>query len=87
MMFIGYSLSDWNLRIIMRNIAEGIKSAATSHCSIQVTPTGIKPEDENKVKEYLKSYFETIQKVNLRIFWGSAIDFCQALSEKQGTIG
>jgi len=80
--FIGYSLSDWNLRIILRRIAYSMKSAARTHCSIQLTPTDIKIDDEYKVKKYLKSYFEIIQGVNLKIFWGTALDFCIGLSEK-----
>ena len=81
-MFIGYSLSDWNLRIILRQIAYSLKSTSTTHCSIQLTPTGIKTGDESKIKEYLKTYFETIQGVFLKVFWGTAIDFCHTLSEK-----
>jgi hypothetical protein len=81
--FIGYSLSDWNLRIILRKIADSMKSASRTHCSSQLTPTGIKIEDENKIKEYLKSYFEIIQGgVSLKLFWGTAADFCHGLAEK-----
>lgn len=82
--FIGYSLSDWNLRIILRKIAEGMKSVSRTHCSIQLAPTGFKIDDESKIREYLKSYFEIIQGgVNLKVFWGTAIDFCHTLSEKR----
>jgi SIR2-like domain len=81
--FIGYSLSDWNLRIILRKIADDLKSASMTHCSIQLTPTDIKSGYENKIKEYLKSYFQIIQGgISLKVFWGTAIDFCQTLSEK-----
>jgi len=62
-----------------------MKSAARTHCSIQLTPTDIKAEDEHKIKEYLKSYFEIIQGVSLKIFWGTALDFCLRLSEKSKT--
>jgi hypothetical protein len=86
-MFIGYSLSDWNLRIILRKIADSMKSASRTHCSIQLTPTGIRVEDENKIRDYLKSYFEIIQGVSLKVFWGSAIDFCHTLSEKSKNLG
>ena len=81
-MFIGYSLSDWNLRIILRKIAEDMNSAASTHCSIQLTPTDVKPGNEGNVKEYLKTYFETLQSVKLNIFWGTAVHFCHTLSEK-----
>jgi hypothetical protein len=81
-LFIGYSLSDWNLRIILRKIADSMKSASRTHCSIQLTPAGIKIENERKIKEYLKSYFEIIQGVSLKLYWGTAIDFCRDLSEK-----
>jgi SIR2-like domain len=82
MIFIGYSLSDWNLRIIFRKIAQGIKSVVPNHCSIQLSPTDVKIEEEKIIKEYLKSYFQIIQGVNLNVFWGTAIDFCHMLSEK-----
>jgi hypothetical protein len=81
-MFIGYSLSDWNLRIILRKMAYSMKSTSTTHCSIQLIPTDVKPGYENKIKDDLKSYFQIIQGVNLNIFWGTAIDFCHTLSEK-----
>jgi hypothetical protein len=84
-LFIGYSLSDWNLRIILRKIAYSMKSAARTHCSIQLTPTDIEVKDEAKVKKHLKSYFEIIQGVNLKIFWGTALNFCLKLSEKSKT--
>ena len=87
MIFIGYSLSDWNLRIIFRKIALGIKSVVPNHCSIQLSPTDIKIEDQQKIKEYLKSYFQVIQGVNLNIFWGNAIDFCKILAKKMKNHG
>jgi hypothetical protein len=81
--FIGYSLSDWNLRIILRKIAAGINSVVPIHCSIQLAPADIKFEDESeKIREYVKKYLETMQKVNLKIFWGNAIDFCNKLAEQ-----
>ena len=70
-MFIGYSLSDWNLRIILRRIAAAVKSVVPIHCSIQLPPTDIKSVDEiEKIKEYLKKYLEAIQQVNLKILLG-----------------
>jgi hypothetical protein len=87
LVFIGYSLSDWNLRIILRRIAEGMKSASRTHCSIQLTPTGIQSIGEDKIKEYLSSYLEIIQGVKLKIFWGNALDFCNQLSEKNKKYG
>ena len=80
--FIGYSMSDWNLRIILRKIADGMKSASTKHCSIQLTPSDIKREHEKNIKNYLKAYFEIFHGVNLNLFWGTANDFCHMLSEK-----
>jgi ribosomal protein S17E len=83
--FIGYSFSDWNLRIILRKIATAINSLVPLHISIQLAPTEITDKSENErneIREYLTKYLEAIQKVNLRIFWGDAFDFCNRLAEQ-----
>jgi SIR2-like domain len=82
--FIGYSLSDWNLRIVLRTITESMKSASMTNCSIQLTPTGIKIKDMDEIRKYLQKYLEIIQggKTELKIFWGTATEFCTALSQR-----
>lgn len=53
--YIGYRLSDWNLRIILRKITDGMRSASTKHCSIQLIQSDIESRHAKNIKELLKS--------------------------------
>lgn len=79
LLFIGYGLRDWNLRLLLRAL---VKSADVSTIKIGVS-VQLEPDDEvvdeigkAAAIEYLEKYFEGL---NIRVFWGSAQEFLAKL--------
>lgn len=82
LLFLGYSIADWDFRVLFRSIAKMVeRSVSQAHVSVQLEPvTRDAGEDERKkVREYLDRYFSD-QKI--RVFWGTARDFVQQLRAK-----
>lgn len=83
LLFIGYSLSDWNFRVLFRGlIGSGGSSHAYPSIAVQLTPSSLSDNSENgkkRAQEYLNEYFTTIQKVNVKVYWGDIKEFSTEL--------
>jgi hypothetical protein len=73
-LFIGYGLKDWNIRVLMRAIRR--KRAATSIASFAIQR---RPTDEGLAKEWEESVVYWDKKEGLRCFDMDAADFCTEL--------
>jgi hypothetical protein len=72
LLFMGYSLSDTNFRVIFRGLVEG-KSARKMSITVQL------PNKNPKVVEYLTKYFGGS---GIRVYWGTAREFVQELKTR-----
>lgn len=81
LLFVGYSFSDFNFRVLFRLIAGGLeRSLKRLHVAVQLPPEpelGISPD---VVQRYLNSYFE--EGMNVRVYWGTAREFARDLRER-----
>jgi hypothetical protein len=78
---VGYSLSDWNFRVLFRSVVSYLEiSTRRVHISVQLSPLKNKASDEQKrsAEQYLNSYFS---KLDIRVYWGDARDFARELRE------
>ena len=82
LLFVGYSLEDWNFRVLMRQLMK--QQNVTRHeqalsLSIQLSDTDIEPEQRDKAERFLADYLGTSA---IRIYWGQATPFLEALGER-----
>ncbi|SRR6266487_3254088 len=82
LLFIGYSLADWDFRVIYRGL---IMSMARSQRRVSITvqlPPSSKSSSQEQVQGYLDDYFE---KDEMRVYWGTAREFAQELRTRWET--
>lgn len=74
LLFLGYSFSDWNFRVLFRMMANYIdRSFERTHISVQLDPF----DNQNRAAlDYLSKYFA---KLNIRVYWGPCDQFVAKL--------
>jgi hypothetical protein len=79
LLFVGYSLADWNFRVLFRSIFSSISSMTNLIIAVQLRPTDVKSEDD--AMEYLSKYFGSVlgKDIRVRVYWGEATEFAKAL--------
>ena len=76
LLFIGYSLKDWNFRILFRVFKSTLeKSLTRSHVSVQLIPDGL----DSSYTLYLEKYFN---KIDVKVYWGTAKNFAKELGDR-----
>jgi hypothetical protein len=85
LLFVGYSLADWSFRVLFRGLigSMGGTLGATS-IAVQLDPPAADPSEQGRVRarRYLDQYFEKIQTIKVRIYWGDVREFAQKLRER-----
>lgn len=79
LLFVGYSLNDWNFRVLFRSVVGYLeKSLLRAHISVQLVPVKDTASEEQKqsAEDYLNRYFDNLK---IRIYWGTAKEFAQDL--------
>jgi len=82
LLFIGYSLSDWNFRVLFRSVVGYLeKSLLRAHISVQLAPVknDASEDQRRKAEEYLNRYFDNLK---IRVYWGTAREFAAELRER-----
>jgi hypothetical protein len=74
LLFVGYSLADWDFRVVLRGILSRLqKSEKGLNVTVQL------PRDDPQQEKYLEEYFRGLFEV--KVFWGTAREFAQELRE------
>lgn len=74
-LFIGYRLADWNFRVLFQSLRASLKSMNVA----VLLPPGDSAENRKRAKDYLNRYYKSL---DLRIYWGTARDFCRELRQR-----
>jgi hypothetical protein len=85
LLFIGYSLSDWNFRVLFRGLIASLgASLGFQSVAVQLAPASVEDSDESRrsAMEYLNVYLGKIQKIQLKVFWGDIGDFTCELRQR-----
>ena len=92
LLFVGYSLSDWNFRVLFRGLVGSLgRTLARASVAVQLSPStgedttgsdAASDERRLRAQRYLNGYFEQIQTIKVRLYWGDARDFSRELSER-----
>jgi hypothetical protein len=84
LLFVGYSLSDWNFRILLRSLMRRMgKSSQRVNMSVQLPPgdDSIAPDRRDEAKAFLSDYLGTEQ---VQVHWGDAGAFLRELRNRVG---
>lgn len=85
LLFIGYSLSDWNFRVLFRGLIGSLgASLGYTSVAVQLTPSPADSSEKGQelAQRYLDRYFEKIQKIKVRVYWGDINEFTKELRER-----
>ena len=78
LMFIGYSLNDWEFRVLMRGLI-GLVDRRLEFQDVAVQLENASEADATAVQDYLRKYFE---RANINVFWGNSAQFIAELREQ-----
>jgi hypothetical protein len=78
LLFVGYSLRDWDFRVLHRGIVMATE-AALRRFSVTVQVQDDDLPNPEEARTYLNSYFGNM---NVRVFWGTAQEFMATLWER-----
>jgi hypothetical protein len=85
LIFVGYSLTDWNFRVIFRGLVGSLgASLGYQSVAVQLPPSDMDDASRQKAQDYLNNYFEQIQKIKVQVFWGNARNFATELRTRMG---
>lgn len=84
LLFIGYSQKDWTFRVLMRTIRETGLNLAMRHVAVQLSPLNADATevDQDKVSNYLTSYFAQGRGNPVTLYWGKADSFLKDLQAR-----
>ena len=85
LLFIGYSLSDWNFRVLFRGLVGSLgASLGYTGVAVQLAPNIIddSANGQTRAQHYLDTYFEKIQKIKVRVYWGDIKEFTSELRQR-----
>jgi SIR2-like domain len=78
LLFIGYRLADWDLRVLLHGLLTATeKSLRRASISVQLPPD-LPPEHLENAVAYLERYFGELK---ISLFWGKAADFAKKLGD------
>ena len=90
LLFVGYSLADWDFRVLFRGLIGSLGATLGSmSIAVQLDPPARHPSEHWLVRaqEYVQDYFKEIQKLSVRVYWGDARKFSCELSERWKAFG
>lgn len=77
LMFVGFSLADWEFRVIMRGLVATInQKLRIKHVAAQVEQ--VEETQAEAVREFLEDYFKD---ADINVYWGSVAQFIAELRE------
>jgi hypothetical protein len=79
LLFVGYSLADWDFRVLFRSIFTSISSMTNLIIAVQLPPTDVKSEED--AIRYLSKYFGSVlgKDIRVRVYWGEITEFAKEL--------
>jgi hypothetical protein len=82
LLFIGYSLADWDFRVLFRGLITSTESALRRiSVTVQLPPASgdLPPPTRERVQSYLGEYFD---RIDMRVYWGTAREFAAELRQR-----
>jgi hypothetical protein len=73
-LFLGYGLADWNFKILF----QALRSHLSGMNVISIYP----PRDPAQFDKVRRYYERQYSRIDARVYWGTAADFCKELHER-----
>jgi hypothetical protein len=81
LLFLGYSLEDWNFRVLLRQVMKQYSAPnLRSRLSIQLSDQQLPPERRARAEDFLERYLRTSSSID--VYWGDAGDFLRDLQSR-----
>ncbi len=82
LLFIGYSHSNINFRVLFRAIIESVPSQATMpSVAVQLPPVGTNIQ-RKRIQDYLQKYYAAQHGLKVSVYWGTAQEFAVELTNR-----
>jgi hypothetical protein len=79
LLFVGYSLYDWELRVLLRGLVASLDQRLRfKHVAVQLEFGEAGEAETTAVQTFLQQYF---QEADINVFWGSPAQFAAELRE------
>jgi len=82
LLFLGYGLQDWNLRVLLRALVQSAdRSSQKISVSVQLEPDDkiVEAVGRKAAIQYLEDYFEGLK---IRVYWGTVNEFLGELTSR-----
>lgn len=79
LLFIGYRITDWNFRVLLKSFGRYMESSVTRLNVAVMLPPKASESTEKKAEDYLTKYYDNI---DVRVYWGTARDFVKELQQR-----
>jgi hypothetical protein len=79
LLFVGYSLADWNFRILFRGLVNTMESSLRRASITVQLPPGNDKASQEQAQNYLDKYFNGYK---MKVYWGKASDFVGELRSR-----
>jgi hypothetical protein len=90
LLFVGYSLSDWDFRVLFRSLIGSLGATlGSTSIAVQLDPPTRDPSEQYlaQAQRFVQDYFRQIQRIRVLIYWGDARTFVCELSERWKAFG
>lgn len=81
LLFVGYTLADWNFRVLFRSLFSSLSSMSNLIIAVQLRPKDV--QNEKNAVRYLGKYFGNIlaksSNLKVRVYWGEIQEFTKEL--------
>jgi hypothetical protein len=84
LLFVGFQLTDWDFRVLLRSIRNRAGSSGLNrfqHVAVQIDPEEDQIQDAELARRYIER-LSSIEMNQLHIFWGSIQQFVEQLRER-----
>jgi len=86
-MFVGYSLADISFRVLFRGLFGNLERALGKLSVAVQLPYDDAHPNKQKAEEYVTTYFGKMEKMALRVYWGTAKSFAHELWDRWKKFG
>jgi hypothetical protein len=79
LLFVGYSLVDWDFRMLLRGIISSHEASLNYPVAIQLRPDILNEKDLDKAPKYLDKCIGRTKIPKVKVYWGTAREFSREL--------
>jgi hypothetical protein len=84
LLFLGYTLDDWDFRVLFRLLADTFRNTTFTHIAVQLGPmSGAPTSDTTKAKDAARFFERYFGLRHIKIYWGTCQQFIAELKRRR----